>query len=97
MMNTNASKLVSIERAMEIMDCYGADTQAWPEDERIATLSLIKASAQLQQHQEQARRLDNFLEKTKPVTTVENSELAARIIAQLPQQESTTPHSPTSS
>ena len=34
MMNSKTAKLISPERVREILDCYGADPESWPDDER---------------------------------------------------------------
>ena len=82
------AKLVSIERAEQLIDCYGANTQAWPEDERVAATSLIQASSELQQQLQNAQQLDDSL-NSKDLISSDNAALAKRILKQLPDQTTT--------
>jgi len=91
-MNSKTAKLISPERVIELLDCYGADPDAWPDDERITALALIQHSSQLKDLQNEARALDNFLcegdakhRADEPV----DMQLLSRITANLPPQEKT--------
>jgi hypothetical protein len=90
MMNSKTAKLISPERVSELLDCYGADPEAWPDDERATALALIQNSTQLKNLQTEARQLDRYLtagdimqRAGKPV----DMKLVSRITAHLPVQD----------
>lgn len=90
MMNSKTAKLISPERVREILDCYGADPESWPDDERTTALALIQNSTQLKNLQTEARQLDRYLtggdimqRAGKPV----DMNLVSRITANLPAQD----------
>lgn len=98
-MNTNTTKLISPERVAELFDCYGANPDSWPDDERAIALALIQNSSGLQSLQREAEKLDQFLVNgdEKPETKVPvNSKLVARIVDHLPEQDGTRQHGSTS-
>jgi hypothetical protein len=89
-MNSKTAKLISPERVVELLDCYGADPEAWPDDERITALALIHHSSQLKKLQNEARVLDNFLcgsGATHRADEPVDMQLVSRITANLPPQE----------
>ncbi len=55
------AKLITPERVVELLDCYGANPEAWPDDERAAALALIQHSTELQNLQREAGQLDWLL------------------------------------
>lgn len=88
-MNSKTAKLISPERVAELFDCYGANPELWPDDERATALALIQNSSELQGLQQEAEQLDQFLirgddklETNAPV----DSKLVARIVDHLPAQ-----------
>jgi hypothetical protein len=89
MMNSKTAKLISRERVMELLDCYGADPQAWPEDERTTALALIQHSTELKNLQKEARKLDRFLvgDNMQPAFAgPADKQLVSRIVSSLPAQ-----------
>jgi len=91
-MNSKTAKLISPERVVELLDCYGADPEAWPDDERITALALIQHSSQLKDLQSEARELDNFLcggDARRSANESVDMRLVSRITANLPAQEKT--------
>ena len=89
--NSNTTKLISPERVEELFDCYGANPDAWPDDERATALTLIENSSQLQGLQREAKQLDRFLvsgENQQEINAPVDSKLVARIVDYLPEQHS---------
>jgi len=93
-MNSKTAKLISPERVEELFDCYGANPDSWPDDERATALALIQNSSALQGLQQEAEQLDQFLissddklESNAPV----DSKLVARIVDHLPEQNNSRP------
>lgn len=88
-MNSKTAKLISPERVEELFECYGANPESWPDDERATALALIQNSSELQSLQREAEQLDQFLisghDKLKTNAPVD-SKLVARIVDHLPQQ-----------
>ena len=83
------SKLVSIDRVIELLDCYGANTQNWPEDERAAAKTLIKQSDELQQYQEKTQRMDKLMgigPNHNSLSQRADAHVVANIINNLPKQ-----------
>lgn len=52
---------MSPERALEIIDAYGADCARWPDDARAALLALVASDAGVEAALAQARSLDDLL------------------------------------
>ncbi|WP_455223549.1 hypothetical protein [Kaarinaea lacus] len=91
-MNSKTAKLISPERVVELLDCYGADPEAWPDDERVTALALIQHSTQLQNLQKEAKQLDQFLSTGAMQSRTDepvDMQLVSRITANLPAQEKT--------
>lgn len=86
-MNKNRQKFVSIERAIALIDCYGANIEAWPDEERVAAIALVKASTQLQQRLQAAQQLDDALNGYGGSAQTHQPALVSRIIDQLPDQD----------
>lgn len=89
-MSNNTAKLVNEERVIELLECYGADTNNWPEDERAAANTLIKNSAELQQLQRQTRQLDDVMGTSGVRQAIEgraDARIVASLIDKLPAQE----------
>ena len=74
---------MTIERALELIEFYGAEPGGWPEDERAAASALIEAEADLfAEPLLEARALDAALmSETLPEPSVD---LAANILAHAP-------------
>ncbi|WP_455207867.1 hypothetical protein [Kaarinaea lacus] len=94
-MNSKTAKLISPERVVELFDCYGANPEAWPDDERSTALVLIQHSTELQNLQREAGQLDKLL--TSGVIQQEMNEpvdlsLVSRIVDNLPAQEKVREH-----
>jgi hypothetical protein len=90
-MNSKTAKLISPERARALLECYGADARAWPEDERASASALIHHSAELRELQQQARSLDDVLKTTEDqfplLKEPADPTLVARIVDNLPPQD----------
>lgn len=90
-MNSKTAKLISPERARVLLECYGADARAWPDDERASASALIQHSAQLRELQQQARSLDDVLktggDQSPPLNEPADPALVARIVDNLPPQD----------
>ncbi len=69
-------------RFAELLDAYGADPRRWPAAERAAALALAQASTEARRLLEQAAATDALL--AMPPGIVPSSDLASRIMAQLP-------------
>ncbi len=92
-MNEKISKSVSIDRVHQLIECYGARVDSWPEDEKAPAKTLLQASAELQQCRSEAARLDNIIELDGLDGPGISSQLRGdsryieKIISQLPVQE----------
>ena len=84
-------KPVSRERVEELLDCYGASSNAWPEQERQAALSRINSDPALQQYRDEVAQLDRLIEADREITkrkvdTQPLDALAQKILSALPEQ-----------
>jgi len=84
-------KPVSRERVEELLDCYGASSNAWPEQERQAALSRINSDPALQQYRDEVAQLDRLIEADREmakrkVDTQPLDALAQKILSALPEQ-----------
>ena len=96
-MNGKTAKLISPERVEQLLECYGADPNSWPDDERATASALILHSDRLKQLQKEAEQLDKLLLQadTAVITNVSgksnnaavNTALVERIVKNLPAQE----------
>lgn len=57
---------LSLTRAEEILNAYGAEPERWPEDERGDLLQLLAQSPELQALRETASQLDDLLDEWQP-------------------------------
>ena len=71
-------------RFAELLDAYGADPRRWPAAERAAALALAQASTEARRLLEEATSVDALLAAPPGITP--SSDLAARIMAQLPAE-----------
>lgn len=79
---SNTSSEVDVERFAELVDAYGAEPSAWPEQERPSALRLLEHSEQAVRLLEEAAQLDGLL---ADVLDVEPSMgLRDRILEQAP-------------
>lgn len=88
-MNETTAKLINEVRVKELLDCYGAESANWPKEEQAAAVALIKHSVELQQYQQESRRLDAAMQihnARQELRSRPNSELVANIINALPEQ-----------
>lgn len=88
-MSAKTVKLISPERVKRIFECYGANPDCWPMDEKVAALSLIQNSSELQSLQKQSAELDTLLKESDSGFTSDeatNRELLDKIVAALPDQ-----------
>ncbi|HEY5603811.1 MAG TPA: hypothetical protein VIM41_11940 [Gammaproteobacteria bacterium] len=85
-MNSKMAKLISPERVVELLECYGANPEAWPDDERTTALALIQHSTELQNLQREAGQLDKFLTNAG-MQEPADLELVSRIVNNLPVQD----------
>ena len=72
------------ERALEIIDAYGADSARWPDDARPALLALAASDAGVAAAVAQARGLDALLGSWADAVAPREFDLAA--IARVPQE-----------
>lgn len=89
-MSGKTVKLVSPDRVKRILECYGSNPEAWPDDEKVAALSLIQHSGELQDLQQQTAELDNLLKSADSAVTVNegaSNELLNKIVNVLPEQD----------
>lgn len=92
-MNTRTAILINEARVKELLDCYGADSRHWPDEERASALALIKHSVTLQQYQQQAQQLDEAMgteEAGKILHLRPQADRLARIINALPERQDNT-------
>ena len=88
-MSTNTVKLISPERVKTILDCYGSNPDAWPEDEKVAALSLIQHSSELRELQQEAVKLDGFLSEAVNELNLDGGDsntILGKIVNSLPEQ-----------
>jgi hypothetical protein len=88
--NSNTTKLISPERVKALLECYGADANAWPDDERASAQALIQHSDELQALRKQERELDELLLSGNDASAGQapaDSALVARIVDNLPEQK----------
>jgi hypothetical protein len=57
---------LSLTRAKEILNAYGAEPERWPEDERGDLLQLLARSPELQALRKSASQLDDLLDEWQP-------------------------------
>ncbi|MDH5437037.1 MAG: hypothetical protein OEX83_09780 [Gammaproteobacteria bacterium] len=74
------------ERVKKLIDCYGADTDRWPQKELAAAIRLLDASPELIAYQDEARTLDKLLTGHSVAMITDTNVLASRIMDNLPQQ-----------
>ncbi len=91
-MNGKISKSVSIDRVHQLIECYGASVDSWPEEEKISAQTLLQTSVELQQCHSEAARLDHIIELDGPEITNQlrgdsGDSYVEKIIDQLPVQE----------
>ena len=89
-MNSKTAKLISPERVRKLLECYGANAQAWPEDERASALALIQHSSELQNLRQQAHAFDVVLsagDNRSRIDAPADPKLVARIVDGLPEQD----------
>jgi|GEM_PF-2107984 len=88
-MESKTAKLVNEQRVIELLDCYGADADNWPQEERSSASALIKNSLDLQKRQHEARQLDELMGVTdcrKSLDARPDAAAVARIVSALPEQ-----------
>lgn len=88
-MQSKTAKLVNEQRVNTILECYGADADSWPEEERAATIALINSSPELQQRQRESQQLDELLGVHQARESLEaraDAATVASIINALPEQ-----------
>ncbi|WP_031433931.1 hypothetical protein [Methylomarinum vadi] len=84
--------MITIERARQIIECYGGNPNRWPETERAAMQRLLSNHQDLQELQRQAMQLDERLLELFTVQEDTNHEtLADQILANLPDRTATEP------
>ena len=89
-MNGKTAKLISPERVRQLFECYGSNPDSWPLDEKVAALSLIQHSSELQELQKETSRFDEILNGYDVSNEIEvdvNQDLLASIVNALPEQE----------
>jgi hypothetical protein len=88
-MQSKTAKLVNEERVIALLECYGADADNWPEEERAAALVIISSSAELQQRQRETRQLDELMGLVRvreSLDTRADAAIVAHVINTLPEQ-----------
>jgi hypothetical protein len=86
---SDEKQIISEERARALLEAYGGNPDAWPAEQRQAMSARIAASAELQRARAGHRQLDGLLENDRAAAAIDHagsSDLAARILAQLPDQ-----------
>jgi hypothetical protein len=89
-MQSKTAKLINEERVIALLQCYGADTDHWPEEERAAAIALINGSSALQQRQSETRQLDEFMgmhEARGSLNSRADAAIVANIVNALPEQQ----------
>ena len=89
-MTGKTAKLISADRVAQLLECYGANENNWPEDERAAATNLIKHSSELQQRQREAQQLDaamNALDVNEELRHRADAKIVSNIMDNLPAQE----------
>ena len=61
-----SQKTLSLERAIALLDAYGALSERWPEAEREAMLALLAKSPELRAQRDTAASLDSLLDLWDP-------------------------------
>ena len=74
----------SLERAIALLDAYGALPERWPEADREAMLALLAESPELQAQRDAAASLDSLLDRWDPQPQVHTFSLPES----LPSQQS---------
>lgn len=89
-MNTT-KQLISLQRAKDIIECYGGNAKDWPDNEREALSALVQQSEELQASCRDAKMLDDMLLEGKcneaPVTSDAVLQLQDRIMSELPETD----------
>ena len=73
---------LSLTRAKEILNAYGAEPERWPEDERGDLLQLLAQSAELRALRETASELDDLLDEWQPEVISHTDILVGSLAAQ---------------
>lgn len=73
---------LSLSRAKEIFNAYGAEPERWPEDERGDLLKLLAQSPELQALRETTSRLDDLLDEWQPEVISHTDILVGSLLAQ---------------
>ncbi len=73
---------LSLTRAEEILNAYGAESERWPEDERGDLLRLLAQSSELQALRETASQLDDLLDEWQPGVISQTDILVGSLPAQ---------------
>jgi hypothetical protein len=73
---------LSLTRAKEILNAYGAEPKRWPEDERGDLLQLLAQSPELQALRKTASQLDDLLDEWQPEVTRQTDILVGSLPAQ---------------
>ena len=81
---SDSQTTLSLERAVALLDAYGALPDRWPEAEREAMLALLAKSPELRAQRDTAASLDSLLDLWDPQPQVHTFSLPAS----LPSQQS---------
>jgi len=76
---SHSQTTLSLERAIALLDAYGALPERWPEAEREAMLALLAESPELRTHRDAAANLDSLLDLWDPQTQVHPFSLPASL------------------
>lgn len=82
-------KLITAQRVYELLDCYGANANRWPEDERAAALVMIQNKPDLNSKFQDAHVLDVAMGLEKEPNIREQTVdqvVVGRIVNHLPEQ-----------
>lgn len=79
---------LSLTRAKEILNAYGAEPERWPEDERGDLLQLLARSPELEALRKSASRLDDLLDEWQP-EAISHTDIS---VGSLPAQTQPKPH-----
>jgi len=91
-MSKNTTRLVTDNRLLQLLDCYGSESESWPENERQAALSLLNGSQELRHYQAEVRELDTLLNQLKAqdnqsINQLDTQQLQQRIMQHLHEFE----------
>jgi hypothetical protein len=80
----NKPAAMALDRFEEMVDAYGADSSAWPDDERSAAMALLERSEQAQRLVDEAAELDALLDEAPSIAP--SPSLRRRVLESAPKR-----------